>query len=272
MVTLPLSSFDPSETFFCGQCFRFTETQPGVFSGVARHHQLTVTQTETALLLSGDETLFRSLWYDYLDLGLDYPALLQEFARLSPVLQEAAQYAGGIHILRQDPWEALCSFILSQNNHIPRIRGMIARLCETLGEPLTGGTDFDFPTPEKLAGCSPEDLTPIRAGFRTRYLLDAAQRVARGDVDLAACQTLPLPEARQMLQQIRGVGPKVAECVLLYGCHRLQAFPLDVWMLRAMEAWFPGQTAADFGPYAGVAQQLIFHYSRMHPDCFTKKA
>ena len=149
---------------------------------------------------------------------------------------------------------------------------MIARLCETLGEPLTGGTDFDFPTPEKLAGCSPEDLTPIRAGFRTRYLLDAAQRVAGGDVDLAACQTLPLPEARQMLQQIRGVGPKVAECVLLYGCHRLQAFPLDVWMLRAMEAWFPGQTAADFGPYAGVAQQLIFHYSRMHPDCFTKKA
>ncbi len=137
MVTLPLSSFDPSETFFCGQCFRFTETQPGVFSGVARHHQLTVTQTETALLLSGDEALFRSTWYDYLDLGLDYPALLQEFARLSPVLQEAAQYAGGIHILRQDPWEALCSFILSQNNHIPRIRGMIARLCETLGEPLS---------------------------------------------------------------------------------------------------------------------------------------
>lgn len=270
MVTLPLS-FDPAQTFFCGQCFRFTEMEPGVFSGVARHHTLTVTQTETALLLSGDESLHRSLWYDYFDLGLDYPALLRDFSRMSPVLQEAAQYASGIRILRQDPWEALCSFILSQNNHIPRIRGMIARLCETLGDPLDTGTDFDFPTPEKLAGCSPDDLAPIRAGFRTRYLLDAAQRVARGEVDLTACQTLPLPEARQMLQQIHGVGPKVAECILLYGCHRLEAFPLDVWMLRAMETWFPGQSAADFGPYAGVAQQLIFHYSRMHPTYFAKK-
>ena len=193
MVTLPLS-FDPAQTFFCGQCFRFTEMEPGVFSGVARHHTLTVTQTETALLLSGDESLYRSLWYDYFDLGLDYPALLRDFSRMSPVLQEAAQYASGIRILRQDPWEALCSFILSQNNHIPRIRGMIARLCETLGDPLDTGTDFDFPTPEKLAGCSPDDLAPIRAGFRTRYLLDAAQRVARGEVDLTACQTLPLPE------------------------------------------------------------------------------
>ena len=173
MVTLPLS-FDPVQTFFCGQCFRFTEMEPGVFSGVARHHTLTVTQTETALLLSGDESLYRSLWYDYFDLGLDYPALLRDFSRMSPVLQEAAQYASGIRILRQDPWEALCSFILSQNNHIPRIRGMIARLCETLGDPLDTGTDFDFPTPEKLAGCSPDDLAPIRAGFRTRYLLDAA--------------------------------------------------------------------------------------------------
>lgn len=270
MVTLPLS-FDPAQTFFCGQCFRFTEMEPGVFSGVARHHTLTVTQTETALLLSGDESQYRSLWYDYFDLGLDYPALLRDFSRMSPVLQEAAQYASGIRILRQDPWEALCSFILSQNNHIPRIRGMIARLCETLGDPLDTGTDFDFPTPEKLAGCSPDDLAPIRAGFRTRYLLDAAQRVARGEVDLTACQTLPLPEARQMLQQIHGVGPKVAECILLYGCHRLEAFPLDVWMLRAMETWFPGQSAADFGPYAGVAQQLIFHYSRMHPTYFAKK-
>ena len=270
MVTLPLS-FDPAQTFFCGQCFRFTEMEPGVFSGVARHHTLTVTQTETALLLSGDESLYRSLWYDYFDLGLDYPALLRDFSRMSPVLQEAAQYASGIRILRQDPWEALCSFILSQNNHIPRIRGMIARLCETLGDPLDTGTDFDFPTPEKLAGCSPDDLAPIRAGFRTRYLLDAAQRVARGEGDLTACQTLPLPEARQMLQQIHGVGPKVAECILLYGCHRLEAFPLDVWMLRAMETWFPGQSAADFGPYAGVAQQLIFHYSRMHPTYFAKK-
>lgn len=232
---------------------------------------LPFTQTETALLLSGDESLYRSLWYDYFDLGLDYPALLRDFSRMSPVLQEAAQYASGIRILRQDPWEALCSFILSQNNHIPRIRGMIARLCETLGDPLDTGTDFDFPTPEKLAGCSPDDLAPIRAGFRTRYLLDAAQRVARGEVDLTACQTLPLPEARQMLQQIHGVGPKVAECIILYGCHRLEAFPLDVWMLRAMETWFPGQSAADFGPYAGVAQQLIFHYSRMHPTYFAKK-
>ena len=128
------------------------------------------------------------------------------------------------------------------------------------------GWDYGFPSPERLAEQSEEALAPLRCGWRAAYLLDAAQKVASGALPLEQIAALPLPEARQALQTVRGVGPKVAECVLLYGMGRLEAFPLDVWMKRAMAVLFPGRRPKDFGPYAGIAQQYIFHYCRRHPD------
>ncbi|MBQ6335784.1 MAG: DNA-3-methyladenine glycosylase 2 family protein, partial [Ruminococcus sp.] len=118
------------------------------------------------------------------------------------------------------------------------------------------------------AALSPDDLAPIRAGFRHRYIIDAAQKVADGTINLESLRSLPYEEARQSLMQITGVGVKVADCVLLYGLHRLDGFPLDVWMKRAMATLFPGVSPSDFGCYAGIAQQYIFHYSRMHPELF----
>lgn len=125
---------------------------------------------------------------------------------------------------------------------------------------------MDSPRPKGWRSSRRRALAPLRCGWRAAYLLDAAQKVASGALPLEQIAALPLPEARQALQTVRGVGPKVAECVLLYGMGRLEAFPLDVWMKRAMAVLFPGRRPEDFGPYAGIAQQYIFHYCRRHPD------
>ena len=119
-----------------------------------------------------------------------------------------------------------------------------------------------------MASLTADDLAPLRAGFRNRYLVDAARKVADGDVDLEKCRSCDYDEARRELMQITGVGVKVADCALLFGLHRIEAFPLDVWMKRAMATLFPGMTPGDFGQYAGIAQQYIFHYSRMNPKLF----
>ena len=141
------------------------------------------------------------------------------------------------------------------------------RLCETFGEELSDGS-FTFPTAQRLSELTEDDLKPLRAGFRNRYILDAARKVQSGEVDLEECRTLPFEEAKKMLMTIVGVGEKVADCVLLYGLHRTEAFPMDVWMKRAMATLFPDTSHEEFGEYAGIAQQYIFHYSRMNPQLF----
>ena len=142
-------------------------------------------------------------------------------------------------------------------------------MCALLGAEIPGGGRA-FPTAERLAACTVETLAPVRAGFRAKYVIDAAQRVASGALDLEQVRAMPLDEARSALQTVRGVGPKVADCALLYGLHRTECFPLDVWMKRAM-ALLPGVSPADFGENAGVAQQYIFHYARMHPALFERE-
>lgn len=253
------ASFDLAATLECGQCFRWEALPGGEYRFAAG----------SRFMRAGPSSL-SSLWEDegwrvYFDLDRDYDAIRRELSILDPALEKAAAYAPGIRILNQDPWEALCCFILSQNNNIPRIKGIVARLCENFGESVEGG--FDFPGPEKLASLSPEELSPLRCGFRARYLIDAAQRVAlkKEGLVLGKLREIPVEEARTALMKIVGVGHKVADCTLLYGLHRLEVFPIDVWMKRAMERLFPGKSPEMFGPWAGVAQQYIFHYSRNHP-------
>ena len=261
--------FDLEQTLSCGQCFRWEKQDDQRFFLLFGGRSLTVwedSQTKTVVFEEVSEEEFLTVWAAYFDLYTDYGAIRQTLSGCGPVMEEAAAFAPGIRILRQDPWEALCTFIISQNNNIPRIKGIVSRLCKTFGEPVPGG--FGFPEPSALAGLSPEDLAPLRCGFRAAYLCSAARLVVDGTVDLERLRTLPLPDARAMLQQIHGVGPKVAECVLLYGLHRLECFPMDVWMKRVMKILFPGKDETFFGPYAGVAQQYLFHYSRLHPHLF----
>lgn len=258
---------DLAQTLDCGQSFRWTELPDGSFSGVAFGKSVRVSLCGGELIVDNAEENDRALWNDYFDLSLDYGKIRESISSIHPVLGEAAKYAPGIRILRQEPWEALCTFIISQNNNIKRIKGIVARLCESFGEALPDGS-FSFPSAEKMALLCSDDLAPLRAGFRNRYLIDAAQKVNSGEVDLELCKTADYEAARRELMKITGVGVKVADCTLLFGMHRIEAFPIDVWMRRAMDRLFPEMSGSDFGEYAGIAQQYIFHYSRMHPELF----
>lgn len=263
-----IKDLDLAQTLDCGQAFRWKEQADGSFIGVAHGKLVTFRQNNNTLTIDGaDENDFNSIWKKYLDLELDYGSIKLELSSLHPTLCEAARFAPGIRILNQEPWEALCSFIISQNNNIPRIKGIVERLCQSFGEQLSGDF-YTFPSAEKIASLTPEDLSPIRAGFRARYIIDGAKKVASGEIDLEAIRNMEIDEARHELMKITGVGIKVADCTLLYGLHRLDCFPLDVWMKRAMSILFPEMKPGDFGKYGGIAQQYIFHYSRMHPELF----
>ena len=255
---LEVPGFSLADTLDCGQCFRWESAADGAFHGVHRDRSLTVSQEGDFLRfhrVSPEE--LKAFWNPYFDLDTDYPAMNGAFSA-DPTLREACRCAGGIHILRQDPWEALCSFIVSQNNNIPRIKGILSRLCEGFGVPCGDGRTF--PGPEVLAAQTPEALAPLRAGFRVRYLLDAARKICCGQIDLSAIPRLSLNEARSELMKITGVGPKVADCTLLFGFHRLDAFPVDTWMKKALARYYPDGFPEI--PHAGVAQPYLFHYIR----------
>ena len=258
---------DLEQTLDCGQSFRWEKQNDGSFSGVAFGKYVNISLDGTDMIIKNAAPEDEKIWREYFDLELDYGKIRGDISRLHPVLEEAARYAPGIRILRQEPYEALCTFIISQNNNIKRIKGIVARLCESFGDEIDEGV-YTFPTAERLAELTPDDLAPLRAGFRNRYIIDSAKKVASGEVDLELCKTAGYEAARAELMKITGVGVKVADCTLLFGMHRVEAFPVDVWMKRAMEKLFPGMSANDFGEYAGIAQQYIFHYSRMHPELF----
>ncbi len=257
-----------AQTLDCGQSFRWVQQTDGSFCGVAFGKSIKVSLDDTDLYIeNATKADFENIWYSYFDFGLDYGKIRADISQIHPILAEASQYAPGIRILRQEPYEALCTFIISQNNNIKRIKGIVSRLCENFGEQI-GENEFAFPSAERMASLEPDDLAPLRAGFRNRYLIDCAQKVAGGEINFEICKSADYETAQKELMKITGVGTKVADCSLLFGFHRIEAFPIDVWMRRAMQKLFPDMTANDFGNYAGIAQQYIFHYSRMHPELF----
>lgn len=257
------SRFSARQTFTCGQCFRWTEQPDGSYLGIVRGLPARVSDQDGALVLSSDEQQFAQLWRGYFDCDTDYAAICDSFA-VDAFTAAAADFGRGIRILRQEPWEALCTFILSQCNNIPRITGIVDRLCTLLGEPISfeQQTLYAFPSPEQLARCTPEDLAPLRAGYRTPYLIAAAQAVFSGTVDFSALSRMDTDAARREIMQLRGVGRKVADCFLLFGLHKLDAFPVDTWMKKAA-AYYSGDMKQFINsPYAGVYQQYFFFYTR----------
>lgn len=244
----------------CGQAFRFSERDDGGFHGVAYGKILDVKRTGTGYEFEHttiDE--FEKIWRKFFDLDRDYRKITDSFD--DEYLIKAKNEYDGIRILRQEPWEALCSFIISQNNNIPRIKGIVSRLCEGFGERL-GESDFSFPSYDKLYDKTVDDLAPLRAGFRAKYILDAAQKVRSGEVRLYEASEMPIEEARQELMIIKGVGAKVAECTLLYGLGRMEAFPVDVWVKRIMTEMYPQGLPECTRGVEGIAQQYLFHWRR----------
>ena len=272
--------FDLRAVMECGQCFRFTPvagtSHRCEYSGVAYGRFISVAEDESTLrFYNTDIQEFGSLWIGYFGLDTDYAAIKRDILSRSdrPVLGEAVAAGGGIRILRQDAWEALCSFIISQNNNIPRIRGLISAISEKYGTPIdcrglashgARDTEYAFPAAAALAAAGTGALAALKTGFRAKYIYDAARRVSDGTLDLTAVAgAATTAEAADMLMTVAGVGPKVAACTLLFGFSRLDAFPVDVWIKRVIAKYFPGDfDAAALGPYAGVAQQYLFYYER----------
>ena len=256
------SELDLKKTFECGQCFRWEAQPDGTYSGVACGKELRLRETDGAVFC-GAPAAELPLWRRYFDLDTDYAAYEKRFT-VPPYLRECTAYGRGIRILRQDPWEALCSFILSQCNNIPRIKKIVSALCRDFGSELPGGA-FSFPSAARLAPLSVADLAPLRAGYRTSYVLAAARAVDSGALDLSALEALPDDEALEKVCTLPGVGVKVANCFLLFGLHKMSRFPVDVWMRRALTAHFPPDfDPGSLGPGAGLAQQYIFYYEREH--------
>lgn len=244
----------------CGQAFRFSENADGSFHGVVGKTVLDVHREGDKYIFSHTTVKeFEDVWYKYFDLGRDYEAVCAGFD--DEYLVRACREYYGIRILRQDRWEALCSFIISQNNNIPRIKGIIGRLCESFGEKI-GESDYSFPSYEVLADKTVEDLAVLRAGFRAKYIIDAAQKVKSGEVSLDRLDKTDIDDARNELMKIKGVGKKVAECTLLYGVGIMDAFPVDVWVRRICEELYPDGLPECMNGVRGIAQQYLFHWRR----------
>lgn len=257
-------NFDLGQTFECGQCFRFDKDSDGLYKGTAFGKTITAGQDGEGITLYGvGEREFESLWRGYFDLDRDYAGIIKALSFDERVSVAASSGAGGIRILNQDGWETLCSFIVSQNNNIPRIKKIIASLCSLLGEE-TGGGFYSFPSAEAVAGAGIEGLAPIRSGFRAKYIIDAAESVASGKVKLDGLSLLPYDEAKAELMKIKGVGDKVSDCALLFGFGFRGAFPKDVWIKRTLEKYYGADFSPSeyFGEHAGIAQQYLFYYER----------
>ncbi len=294
VIKLP-TPYSLKDTFSCGQCFRYEEikSEEGYeeFFTVVGDKLIFVAQRKKGELIffDTDEETFENVIRPYFDLDTDYRMIKEDILNCysSDFLTLAADSAEGIVILRQDPWEALFSFIISQNNNIPRIRKIIREISAAYGVNLAlqnglkkcpidekGGA----PCEEKCKNCGrcytfpdaksvlkkPSLLLPSRPGFRYKYLLDGAKKVDSLEVDLEKIKTAKSYEYTVAeLSKILGVGLKVASCTALFGFYNLDAFPVDVWMRRAIDEHFGGKLEGkNLGRYAGVAQQYIFHYIR----------
>ena len=254
-------NFDFDKIFDCGQCFRF-EKRGDVWQGVAFGSVLRVRVTPLGgTLLGVGREEFDSVWRGFFDVDTDYSVVNACLARDEQVA-DALNYARGIRILRQDKWETLCSFIISQNNNIPRIKKIVSALCANFGDRISEN-EYAFPSAKAVAPAGEEGLAVIRSGFRAKYIIDAAVRVANGDIDLAAVENMDYDAAKQYLMRIKGVGNKVADCVLLFGYGFFDAFPKDVWIKRVIEKYY-GDSFDEtvFAPYGGIAQQYLFYRER----------
>lgn len=236
-----------------GQAFRWNKIGEGRYFGYCLDTPLDITESNGEFIFKDtDEETFLKVWSPYFDLERDYSSLRKIYSGDS-ALKSACEFSSGVRLLRQDGWEALVSFIFSSNNNIARIKGIVARLFEHYGH---------FPTPDELAMETEESLGYLRSGFRAKYVLDAAKKISGGEIDLKAVEKLPYGEAKETLMKIKGVGPKVADCVLLSGFAKTEAFPVDVWMKRVLEEYYPDGFPENLYETRGIAQLYLFNYIR----------
>ena len=255
-----------------GQCFRWRKDDSGAYRIIHKGHCLKIRSLGNAMFrLSCSEDEYREIWHDYFDFGENYRSVRERVSREEdPFLADACEYGKGIRILRQDPWEMLVSFIISQNKNIPAIKKSIELLCETAGKRCENTEQereddgqLVFPSPEQILSLSDEALAACRLGYRCRYVKAAASDVAEGKLDLDSLRDAPEEETIKGLMSVCGVGVKVANCISLFGLHHIDAFPIDVWIRRILDNEYPsGYPKERYSPYNGIYQQYMFYYYR----------
>lgn len=259
--------FNLDHIFDCGQCFRWEKEEDGSYTGVAFGRAVNMAYDGEVLTIDEAPRLARAssgaLWRDYLDLATDYGQIKAKLSS-DDKMKAAIDYGYGIRILNQDPWETFVSFIISQNNNIPRIKGCIEKLCEMFGDNIgefRGKERFSFPNVETLATLSVQDLAPVKLGYRAPYIIESAKKVK--------AEGLP---TKENLLEFKGVGPKVANCIKLFALRDTASFPIDTWMVKIMNHLYgfdesdkrgmQNFATSHFGQYGGYAQQYLFYYAR----------
>lgn len=260
---IKMDSLNIADTLDCGQCFRFKadNEEKTSFTGVAFNKILTVTQTETEVIFKNTtQQEFDLIWSPYFDLDTDYDRI-KKALKFDKTIKSAMDFAGGIRILKQDNFEALCSFIVSQNNNIPRIKGSIEKFSARFGKNLAENI-YSFPTITDLNGIKKSDLVDLSLGYRDDYIIDCVEKIQSGELNLDEISTMEISLAREKLRTVKGIGPKVAECALLFGFHRLEAFPIDTWIKKVLATYYKDGFPEQINDLAGIAQQYLFHYIR----------
>ena len=275
------NTFELKDIFDCGQCFRWNEQLDGSYIGVVGNNVIKVKK-------EGNEVFFKSVGTDnlqelvtyYFDLNRDYEKIKQELSKIDENMKKSVEFGKGIRILNQDIWETIISFIISANNNIPRIKGIIDRISKTYGNEITfeGQNYYTFPEASKLSNASVEDLRKLGLGFRDVRVYETTKIITEKQVDLEELSMeKDFEKVRNTLLTLPGVGPKVADCILLFSSlKRWEAFPVDVWVRRVMNELYihnPEENKVKkdeifkiayekFGNLAGIAQQYLFYWKR----------
>lgn len=266
--------FDIFKSFDCGQCFRFDEVSifgnKYEYGGVAFDKYIVFAQNHPNEIIIYNSTYedYQKIWKHYLALDADYEQINSDILKAlnHSHMDTAIKYGRGIRILRQDKWEVVCSFIISQNNNIPRIKKIIVSMCEKYGHSIEflGNKHYSFPSAEVLLKAGIEEIFALKTGFRAKYIIDACEKIVSGEVDLDLIfAEQDFNTCVDSLCKIKGIGLKVASCALLFGFDKTEAFPIDVWIKRVIDNRFDGKIdVLSLGKNAGIAQQYLFYYER----------
>lgn len=276
-----VKSFEPRHIFDCGQCFRWNEETDGSYTGVFGSNVLNVKKENQDIVFTGKcEGDIQEICRNYFDLDRDYELIKSNLSNVDNYLKESIAYGNGIRILNQNLWEMIISFIISANNNIPRIKGIIERLSQTYGNKIEMGTKeyYTFPTVQQLSKASVKDLRNLGLGFRDKYIYETTQKILHQEIDLEQLHQEPdTQKVRNSLLSLSGVGPKVADCILLFSTlKRFDVFPIDVWVRRVMNDLYiksEDETKINkkdiellarqkYGNLEGIAQQYLFYWRR----------
>ena len=280
-----IESIEPKHIFECGQCFRWNIEDDGSYTGVVKNNVLNVKKEENSIIIKGMcEDNLEELCKDYFDLDTDYQKIKNKLSKLDNNLRVSIKYGKGIRILKQDIWEALISFIISANNNIPRIKGIIERISKQYGEEIIWDNKkyYTFPNPEQLSNASVSDLRKLGLGFRDVRVFETCRLINQNIISIEELEMIKnIDELKEQLLRFPGVGPKVADCIMLFSMKKLKVFPIDVWVKRVMTELYGDEirklkntntiisnkqileyAQQYFGNLAGVAQQYLFYWRR----------